>query len=224
MKRIALGAAVWLVACGPSAVEPDAGAMPADAFVSYDANPRRDGGARPDAAGDAGPDPFLAPVELDDDTVRAVDGDRLFAASTPCRAPMLGRVVHIADGDTITVESLDGRTEERVRLLSVNSPEVAHSAGETDECMGPEARTFTRALDGHLVWLTFDVSCIDPYGRTLAFVWVGDGEAGLWQRQLVRRGLAREFVIAPNHALEATVRADQAAAMRDGRGLWSACP
>ena len=88
---------------------------------------------------------------------------------------------------------------------------------------GRRQRPFTYALLNHLVWLTFDASCLDPYMRTLAYVHVGPSPEGFWQRQLMRRGLARAYIIGRNRALETDAMADQATAIAESRGMWAAC-
>jgi endonuclease YncB( thermonuclease family) len=176
-----------------------------------------------DAPADAPLDAYAAPITLDDDATAALDPSQLFAGPMACRPPVLVRVVHVTDGDTMRVESVDTRVIETVRFTAINTPEVAHIAGQVDECYGPEATTFTYALLNHLVWLTFDASCVDPYMRTLAYVHVGPSPEGFWQRQLMRRGLARAYIIGRNRALEGNATADQATAIAESRGMWAAC-
>lgn len=176
-----------------------------------------------DAPADAPLDAYAAPITLDDDATAALDPAMLFAGPRACRPPVLARVVHVTDGDTMRVESVDAHVVETVRFTAVNTPEIAHLAGQVDQCFGPEATTFTYQLLNHLVWLTFDEGCLDPYMRTLAYVHVGASPEGLWQRQLVRRGFARAYVIGRNRALEGAVTEDQATAIAESRGLWPAC-
>lgn len=177
----------------------------------------------PDAPADAPLDAFAAALTLDDEATAALDPSELFAGTMPCREPVLVRVTHVTDGDTIRVESLGTRVTETVRFTAIDTPEVAHLAGQLDECFGQEATTFTYALLNHLVWLTFDASCVDPYARTLAYVHVGASPEGFWQRQLMRRGLARAYIIGRNRALESAAMADQATAISESRGMWAAC-
>ena len=174
------------------------------------------------AASDA-PDAYTAPIALDDDATRSLDPAQLFAGQSACRSPELVRVVYVTDGDTMRVESLATGATETIRFTAINTPEIAHLSGGVDECFGQEATAFTNALLGHLVWLTFDQSCTDQYMRTLAYVHVGPSPEGFWQRQLIRRGLARAFIIGRNRALESAATADQSTAIAESRGLWGAC-
>lgn len=123
-------------------------------------------------------------------------------------------VTSITDGDTFR------SGDERVRLIGIDTPEISGGI----ECFGREA---TAALEemippGTTVRLVRDVSEVDRYDRTLAYVYrVDDGlDVNL---ALVEQGYAVPMTYPPDVA-----RADEfVAASRDardaGRGLWSAC-
>lgn len=185
---------------------------------------REDGGA----GNGAGYDPsagnrFEGDVRLDDARVRALDGTSLRAGPTPCRAPLLGRVTRVTDGDTIhVVGEVPGNFEGRVRLIGVDTPEIGRGGAPSD-CFADAAAAFTAHLRGRLVWLTFDAECHDRYNRTLAYVHVGGGDRDMWQRQLLRRGLAKVMTVGRNRAFSRTFESDQAVAKANGTGLWSAC-
>ena len=188
---------------------------------------------RPDGGTDAGLvdasyDPsvgnrYAGPVVLDDDRVENLDPSTLRTGSSPCREPLLGRVYHVADGDTISVS---GQSEivdlPGVRLIGVDTPEIAHMGNPAD-CYGDEAAAFTQQLMGRLVWLTFDNTCLDRFDRTLAYVHVGAGAGDMWQRQLLRRGFAREFAVGDNRAFESVFVSDASIASAENLGLWAAC-
>ena len=81
-------------------------------------------------------------------------------------------VAKIVDGDTIDVE-IGGRSE-RVRLIGIDTPEIAHSAfdgwaANEAECYGEEAKQYTSGLleIGSGVRLERDVVARDDYGRLL---------------------------------------------------------
>lgn len=176
---------------------------------------------------DAGYDPdtgnsFDDPVVLDDDRIFDMDPDPLVAEPAACRDPILVRVTRVIDGDTVQVSGISASLNGRVRLIGVDTPEIAHD-GMPGDCYGAEAADFTGALEGHVVWLTFDRECTDRYDRLLAYVWVGPGPQDLWERQLLRRGFGWQTTFWPNDAHEDVLQQDELLAERDGAGLWSVC-
>ncbi len=186
--------------------------------------------AQPDAAilaADTGPaDPrYLGAIALDDTAVSAIDPSTLPASPRACRAPLLARVTYVTDGDTIHVEGVSETTGDvTIRMIGVDAPEIMHGAGTVADCYGDEAAAFSLQLDGHLLWLTFDAQCLDPYGRTLAYLTYGPAEHQSWERQLLRRGFARTLSIAPNTTNAILYAEDAQLAEGEGVGLWSACP
>jgi len=74
-----------------------------------------------------------------------------------------------------------------VRLIGIDTAESV-APGEPVQCFAIEASSYTtERLEGERVRLQFDVERIDPYGRTLAYVWLGDE---LFNETLVREGYA----------------------------------
>jgi micrococcal nuclease len=70
------------------------------------------------------------------------------------------------------------------------------------------------------VRLEFDVEREDGFGRTLAYVWIGNE---LFNETLVRRGYALVTTFPPNvRYVERFAAAQRHARVRD-RGLWRAC-
>jgi micrococcal nuclease len=127
-----------------------------------------------------------------------------------------GYVERVLDGDT--VELRDGR---KIRYLLVNTPEIAHHAGEVPECFGNEARALNESLvNGATVRLEYDEECQDRYERTLAYVWLGDV---MVNEILLTRGYARLLVIPPNERYESEFEALEQAAQDASAGLWGAC-
>lgn len=78
-------------------------------------------------------------------------------------------VARVLDGDTF-----DTRNGERIRLLGIDAPEVAHH-DSVEEPFGNESRDWLKAtLQHQSVRLTFEQRQQDHYGRTLAWVWLDD--------------------------------------------------
>jgi len=140
-------------------------------------------------------------------------------------APVTGAggatVEFVVDGDTIDV-LIDG-SEERVRLLGIDTPETRLDDGPP-ECYGPEATAFTTSLlpAGTAVRLERDVVGRDDYGRLLAYVYRAD-DGMLVNEELIRQGYARPLRIEPNGVLADHFVAAAVAAEAAGVGLWAAC-
>lgn len=162
-----------------------------------------------------------------------------------CAPRRSGYVVCAVDGDTVDLDQCSGG--ERIRLLGVAAPEIAHTEGETSECYGEEATAF---LEQVVAWrsvnLEFDMDCIDPYGRTLAWVELegaasdplvpllrelddlgmnDDGSFSVLVNELViRAGYARiyESDLAENVRYTSRLEEALAEAIAERRGLWQA--
>jgi micrococcal nuclease len=173
-------------------------------------------------AGELATNDFEGPLSFNDVALRALDPATLPRGNIQCRQPVLVRVEFVIDGDTLQAAGVNGAFTGLVRFIGVDTPEIARD-GMPADCYGPEARAFTRNLEGRLVWLTFDEECFDGFDRVLAYVHVGPDEGGFWQRQLLRRGFATELGIGADRSFEAMFEADQAIAASAGEGLWSAC-
>jgi micrococcal nuclease len=131
----------------------------------------------------------------------------------------LVRVTRVVDGDTLHV-SLRGR-DVTIRLIGVDAPEVDWYGGEA-ECFGSRSGRFAvRLLEDERVRLEYDLERTDPYGRTLAYLHLGDGRMA--NVVLVRRGYATVAIYPPNDRHEDRLRAAESRAQAEKAGLWSAC-
>lgn len=127
-------------------------------------------------------------------------------------------VTRVVDGDTVEVR-LDGETED-VRYIGVDTPETVKPGAPVD-CFGPQASRFNHGLvEGRRVRLVFGVERRDPYGRLLAYVYLGERFVNA---ELVQRGLARTLTIPPNDRFAERLKRLEVAAARAGKGLWGAC-
>ncbi|MBL7648327.1 MAG: thermonuclease family protein [Candidatus Hydrogenedentes bacterium] len=118
-----------------------------------------------------------------------------------------GKVVSVADGDTITV--LQGKEQIKVRLHGVDAPEKAQDFGTasrnftSDLCFGKE--------------VTVDVKDTDRYGRKVGIVTVPDGR--VLNQELIKAGLAHWYeAYARNDSL---LKGLQDEAKSAKRGVWS---
>ncbi len=131
------------------------------------------------------------------------------------------RVVHVADGDTVTLES-----GEKVRYIGIDAPELRESAGKST-CYGQQAKAANEALVlGAAVKLVPDKTNRDRYGRLLRYVYVEDGNGNeiFINELLVAQGAAKSYPYKPDTAKQDILNAAQKQAQSQGLGLWSACP
>jgi endonuclease YncB( thermonuclease family) len=127
-------------------------------------------------------------------------------------ATLSGRVVAVADGDTITV--LDAaRNQHRIRLAGIDAPEKRQPFGQ-------------RSKD-NLAALVFDKTVrvewqkTDRYRRKIGKVFTGEREANLEQ---IRAGLAwwyRDYAVEQSAGDRQRYSRLEIEAKRAGRGLWS---
>lgn len=187
------------------------------AFHGDDTAPDTDTDADTDADSDTDSDDIAA----DDAAVRALTD--LPAGDNPSFEPLLVRIDYVVDGDTFYCTP-DGTTDSvKVRMIGIDTPEIAHD--DPAECYGNEAWAFTGGeLTDRLAWLTADAEALDDYDRTLAYVIRDDTEAGFFNRLLAREGYAEPLSIAPNTSYAAEIQEDTDAAQAEGAGQWSACP
>jgi micrococcal nuclease len=128
----------------------------------------------------------------------------------PAADPGAARVVEVVDGDTIDV-AWDG-TQERVRLVGINTP-------ERGECLADEAAQRLRDLvDGREVALVPDRTDRDRFGRLLRHVEVDGTDVG---GLLVQEGLALARRYPPDVARADAYEAKQRSARDAGVGLWA---
>ena len=118
-----------------------------------------------------------------------------------------GQVVHVADGDTITVTRNGERV--RVRLYGIDTPEMSQYYGQN-------AKEFASAqvMDKTVRVKEMD---IDRYGRVVGLVYVGDV---VLNRHLVKYGYAWVYDRYCKSDFCAEWKALEAQARKDRRGLW----
>lgn len=133
-------------------------------------------------------------------------------------------LITVNDGDTIEVW-LDNRAE-RVRLVGIDTHEVG-GGYQQEECYGPEASRFLKALlnVGGELWIEEDVEDRDQYGRLLRWVWAdfGTGQVYLLNEAMVRAGFAERYRNTPNDLYLEELLDAEAFAQDYQLGLWAAC-
>lgn len=138
------------------------------------------------------------------------------------RETLRGRVTAVYDGDTIRVD-LGGRTDERVRLIGVDSPEL-DDARERVRMMAFLAKRFAFSkLYQARVELLPGPEERDNYGRLLAFLRTESGE--IFNETLVGEGFAFAYLKFPfDEAWKKRLKDAEDAARRSGKGLWRTEP
>lgn len=133
-------------------------------------------------------------------------------------------VLQVIDGDTLEVMRDGGSF--RVRMKGIDTPELYPDSG-VPEALAEEARSFVTARLGLQVGLEYDaacntvpgVTCLDAYGRTLAYVRLSNGDD--LALLLLEAGLARLMVFAgdPFDRLTPYQEAETAAHIEE-IGIW----
>lgn len=128
-------------------------------------------------------------------------------------AKPIKQVVKVIDGDTVVLN--DGRT---VRLLSINTPEMAGKGRLAEPGARLAKRKLTDQLLNQRVYLEYDVEKKDKYGRTLAFVFLLNGVHV--NAMMLQEGLAVLSVHPPNLKHLSSLTRAQKNAEAAGIGLW----
>lgn len=132
----------------------------------------------------------------------------VFLSIFPCLTwAWSGKVVGVADGDTIT--ALDNGRPEKIRLYGIDRPEKG-------QAFGKKAKQFTSDM---VFGKVVEVKRIgtDKYGRTVALVAVG---VRLLNEELVKAGLAWVYDYYCSEPICETWKSFQLRAKLDKRGLW----
>jgi endonuclease YncB( thermonuclease family) len=134
-------------------------------------------------------------------------------------APAIYRVVEVIDGDTIKVDI--GEKIETVRLIGMDTPEIAGPYNPQDDYFGPEAAQYTKQLlENQLVYLIPDPmqSNRDKYDRLLRYVFLEDGT--LVNAKLVADGFAYNYMYEPFQFMKQFDYLEKQAKEKQ-LGLWS---
>lgn len=147
------------------------------------------------------------------------------AAANPHAAAseVTARITDVVDGDTVRVQTRDGRDLGRVRMLGINAPEIAHG-NEPADCFGDAATELLTRLSppGTTVTLAADPrqSDRDVYGRLLRYV---DRRGEDLSARMLAAGAARLYDSDPRLVRASEHQAAAQGAQDGARGLWDAC-
>jgi len=129
-----------------------------------------------------------------------------------------GRVVRVADGDTLTV-LLDNRQQQRVRLASIDAPETTKDARRPGQ---PYAEASRRYLSELVAGKDVRLSCFekDRHGRAVCDVLLEGGQTA--NQKMVEAGLAMANREKRGRFLrDARIDGLEREARRAGLGIWS---
>jgi endonuclease YncB( thermonuclease family) len=147
--------------------------------------------------------PITAERQISSET-RSTSGAKIISVIT-------GKVVRVADGDTITVLASTGK--EKIRFAQIDAPETSHFGSPTQP-YGKEAGAYLRQLVSNKN-VRVEVEAIDQYKRNVGTVYVGGTNIN---REMVKNGFAwvyRQYAHDPNLMdLEQAARSQHV-------GLWS---
>lgn len=116
------------------------------------------------------------------------------------------KVVRVVDGDGLWVQDLFKKNEEEIRLLGVDAPEIkkcrkliqdereTHLPGQLLIELGNQSWEYLRTLApvGESVSILSDSKdTLDPYGRTLAYVFLSDGTC--LNAKMIEDGFAKPY-------------------------------
>lgn len=125
--------------------------------------------------------------------------------SSHLNADLTGRVVSIADGDTLTI--LDASNQQtKIRLNQIDAPEKKQDFGQRSK------QSLSDLVYGKPVRV--EIATMDRYGRTVGKVWIGGTDANLEQ---VKRGMAWVY---RQYAQDPAYFAAEAQARQKRIGLW----
>ena len=126
-------------------------------------------------------------------------------------------VQRVIDGDTLLVK-LDDGTENKVRLIGIDTPESVNPDESKNTKEGDIASDYVKSIlpEGTEVWLESDMSDTDQYGRWLRYVWLYNPmttditfDLGTLNAQLVYYGYAHAKDYEPDTKYSATLHAQE---------------
>lgn len=147
----------------------------------------------------------------------AAQTSKFFWSALASSAEQRGIIVHIYDGDTFRISF--NRSEARLRLLGVDSPEIGDPSEEVDLLARLARRFALYHLLRKQVKITFERDKIDRYGRLLAYVWL---EKDILVNELIiRHGLARRLeTTSLSPVMEKRLQQAEEEAKKEKRGIW----
>lgn len=134
-------------------------------------------------------------------------------ASSAMADTITGKVVSIADGDTLTI--LDGaNAQHKVRLAQIDAPETSHGKNKPGQPFGNDSKQSLAQLTFGKV-VTASCGDTDRYGISVCGISVDGIDVN---REQVQRGMAMVY---EKYASDRTLYNDQKAAQVSKLGVWA---
>ena len=133
------------------------------------------------------------------------------------------RFERVTDGDTLHVTNPSG-TDITIRLIGIDTPESVHPDAEKNTELGKKASDWLKnqfeTEFPHTLYLEYDVTPIDKYGRTLAYLYFDQEGEWMLNKTIIESGYAVPMTIQPNSTYaDGFVEAYEYAVYHD-QGLW----
>lgn len=153
------------------------------------------------------------------------------AGTEPAAAGLTSaQVVRVVDGDTLVVKIAG--TEQRVRLILVDTPESVHPDERKNTEYGKLASAFTvsQIKEGQTLYLQKDVSETDKYGRLLRYAWLeqptnvedeAEIRSKMYNAKLLLEGYAQISTYPPDVKYVDLFTQFQREARENHKGLWA---
>ena len=129
-------------------------------------------------------------------------------------------VEKVVDGDTFWATFSNGESK-KIRLIGIDTPESVAPDESRNTKEGEEASAYVKALlqSGDMVFLEYDAATEDKYGRTLAYVYLTNGE--MLQDILLKDGYAKTMTVQPNVKYQEHFMKVQEEARENSIGFWN---
>ena len=140
------------------------------------------------------------------------------------------KYVRTVDGDTLVVSNNEGLAI-KVRLIGIDTPESVHSDVTKNTEYGIMASDYTKNImkEYDTLYLSYDKSKTDQFGRTLAYVWLNydvdvndikDIAEYMLNGKLLAEGYAMNKEYPPNTYYSEAFEEIRENAERESQGLW----
>lgn len=135
----------------------------------------------------------------------------LLLASVSVNAKLFeAHVIHVADGDTVTVTA--NGEKHRIRLRGVDAPEKDQAYGQQSK------KALSWLIDGKDVVIDYNEK--DRYGRIVGSIAVGNVDAGLYMLEGGNAWAYRNYLNALSHDWRRAYLTAEQQARANRRGLW----